>query len=192
MESKQDQTMIEVAKTGGQTRWLAITALFLAIGVILRLFSPSIAGITPNWMIPMYCLAILIVKPNFKQALGIGLVAGAVCVATSKSVFPYANLVSEPLGALVCAGIAGIAGISLRIAVLRFFAPGLVAFIGTLASGLTFITITSTVAKIPFLAMLPVVLIVAGISSATVQILYYPVVRLFDGQDVTAAKEESK
>ena len=38
-------------RQGGQFRWITITTLMLAIGTILHLVSPSVAGITPNWTI---------------------------------------------------------------------------------------------------------------------------------------------
>lgn len=191
MESKQSQEMVEVRKTGGQTRWLAITALFLAIGVILRLVSPSVAGITPNWLIAMYCLAILIIKPSFRQALGIGVVAGVVCVATSKAILPWASLTSEPVGALVCAAIAGL---PIRAKAAKFLMPAISTLLGTLASGLVFITVTKLVMSIPMAVylngMLPVVLTVGGINCVVAQVLYFPAARLFAGKEIAPAKEE--
>lgn len=190
MEIKQTE-LVKVEKTGGQTRWVTITALFLTIGVILRLVSPSIAGITPNWLIAMYCLAILVVRPNFKQALGIGLVAGIVCVATSKAAFPWANLASEPIGALVCAAVAGL---PVRSSKAKIFLPGLSTLLGTLASGLVFITLTKIVVNVPMqvylYGMMPVVFTVGAVNSVLTQALYFPAVKLFAGKDAVSAKEE--
>jgi hypothetical protein len=187
------QKMTQVEKTGGQTRWLAITALFLTIGVILRLVSPSIAGITPNWLIAMYCLAILIVKPGWKKAAGIGLVAGVVSVATSKAIFPYANLVSEPVGAVVCALIVSL---PVRLTIIRYVIPAISTVASTLASGLVFITVTKLVMSIPMsvylFGMLPVVLTVASVNCVVAQVLYYPAARLFTGKDVDPTKEGNK
>jgi len=39
---------------GGRFRWLTISTLMLAIGMLLHLVSPSVAGFTPNWMIATY------------------------------------------------------------------------------------------------------------------------------------------
>lgn len=193
MEMRNEQELIQVAKTGGKTRGVAVTALLLAIGVILRLVSPNIAGITPNWMIAMYCLAILIVRPGLRQAAGIGLVAGVVCMATSKAVFPYANLISEPVGAVVCALAAGLAerlkifGINLR--------PAASALFGTLASGFVFVTVSKLVMNIPnqvyLYGMLPVVLTMAAVNCGVTQVLYFPADKIFGGK-ATEAKEGDK
>jgi len=191
MESKENQELIQVQKTGGNTRGVAITALLLAIGVILRMVSPSMAGITPNWLIAMYCLAILIVQPGIKQAAGIGLVAGVVCMATSKAIFPYANLASEPVGAVVCALTMALAG---RLKIFGMpLKPGLSTFVGTLASGFVFITITKFVMSVPMSVyiggMMPVVLTVGAVNAVVAQVLYFPAVVLFRGKP-EAVKEE--
>ncbi len=192
MEKRDNQEMIRVAKTGGNTRGVAVIALLLAIGVILRLVSPSIAGITPNWMIAMYCLAILIVRPGLKQSAGIGLVAGVVCMATSKAIFPYANLISEPVGAVACALVVGLAD-RLRVFGLTLM-PAVSTFIGTLVSGFVFITITKFAMNIPMqvylYGMLPVVLTVGAVNCVVAQALYYPAVKLFTGKTAVVAKEE--
>lgn len=86
-----------------ELRWITITTLLLAIGVILRMVSPNIGGISLNWNIVMYCLAILLCRPTIKQGFGIGLVSGIIAMMTSKAALPYANLISDPLAATICA-----------------------------------------------------------------------------------------
>ena len=51
-------------RQGGQFRWITITTLMLAIGTILHLVSPSVGGVTPNWTIATYCVAICLTKPS--------------------------------------------------------------------------------------------------------------------------------
>jgi energy-coupling factor transport system ATP-binding protein len=142
----------------------------------------------------MYCLAILVVRPGLKQAAGIGLVAGVVCMVSSKAVFPYANLLSEPVGAVVCALIAGLTGrVNIFGLTLR---PAVSTFIGTLASGFVFVTTTKLVMNIPLqvylYGMLPVVLTVGAINCVVAQVLYFPAAKLFAGKPAAAAmaKEE--
>ncbi|HWR39878.1 MAG TPA: tryptophan transporter [Patescibacteria group bacterium] len=178
---------------GGKFRWAAISAMLLAIGAILRLVSPSIAGISPNWIIAMYCLAIILTKPSLGRAAGIGLVAGAVCLATSKSIFPYGNLISETVGAVVCAILVN-AGFNVRLGSLNL-KPALCTMVGTLCSGFTFVTIAKLALSLPdkvyFYGMLPVVLTVTVINTVVAQLLYFPAQRIFGGetsQSVTRQK----
>jgi hypothetical protein len=63
-----------------RSKQLAVVAVLIAIGAVLRMFTPPIAGITPNFVIAMYCIAILLVRPNIGGAIGIGLVGGAVAM----------------------------------------------------------------------------------------------------------------
>jgi len=194
MLEKEKNTMISVEGSGGRFRWIAITALFLAIGMILRLVTPSVAGITPNWLISMYCLAILIIRPSLGQGVGIGLVAGAVSLATSKAIFPYASLGSELVGAVVCTLL-----VAMPMGEVRFkfnFKPLLVGLISTLCSGFTFVSITKIAVNVPMqvylYGMLPVVLTVAVVNSVITQTLYFPANKLFNRSQAAAAAEDEK
>ena len=127
---------------GGQFRWVTVSTLMLALGTILHLVSPSFAGITPNWMIAAYCVAILLTKPSISQTLGIGLVAALIEVLTSKSGFPYGNLISEPAGALMVTLIARTMA-TMKISKIGSFeiTPIVTAFLSTVVSGGIFITL---------------------------------------------------
>lgn len=164
---------------GGQFRWITISTLLLALGTILHLVSPSIAGATPNWTISMYSVAILLVRPTYKQALGIGFVAAILGMLTSKSAFPYANLISEPLGALTCAVITLAIG-NLKIG--RFdLKPIIIGFIATLCSGGAFVTTLYVVLNLPtkvlLFAMYPMVFSVAVINAIITPIVFFPAKR---------------
>lgn len=81
---------------------IVIVGVLLGIGAIVRYVSLVIPGaITSNLVIAFYALAIALILPAFAEAIGIGLVAGIICALISHSVFPPANLLSEPVGALV-------------------------------------------------------------------------------------------
>ncbi len=56
----------------------------------------------PNFIIAMYCLAIILVKPKVGQAVVIGLLAGLMCQIPMLNATPFVNIVSEVLGALAC------------------------------------------------------------------------------------------
>lgn len=81
---------------------IVIVGILLGIGAIVRYVSLIAPGpITSNLVIAFYSLAIVLVAPKIKEALGIGIVAGIICALISHSLFPPANLISEPIGALV-------------------------------------------------------------------------------------------
>lgn len=181
MNEKQEMVTYEKV-SGGKYRWITITTLLLAIGAILHLVSPSIGGITPNWTITMYCIAINLTRPTFKQATGIGLVAAAVIIPTSKAALPYANLLSEPIGALVCALLVSMT-INMQLGKINV-RPGICGFISTMASGMTFVTTLKLVLALPMAvylyAMIPVVVGVAIVNGIVTQVLYFPARRLFN------------
>lgn len=165
----------------GRTREIAVVAVLIAIGAVLRMFTPNVAGITPNFVIAMYCLAILLIRPGIGGALGIGIVGGAVCMLFSKSPIPYLNLITEPAGALACAFLTRYMP---ELSVKNYaFKPGVATVVGTLVSGLTYITLNFTVAlKMPFAAwvtaLVSVVIPVAVINAVLAQILYLPAKRV--------------
>ena len=170
-------------KIDGNLRWITITTLLLAIGVILRMVSPNIGGISLNWNILMYTMAIMLCRPTVGQGLGIGLVSGLVATLSSKAALPYANLISDPLAAFVCAYIAKshIFDVTFRKVNIE---PALLVFVTTFISGGTFVFITKMVLNLPIpvfvFVMLPTVLIVALFGLAAGQILYQPANKIFN------------
>ena len=94
--------------------------------------------------------------------------------------FPYANLISEPIGAAVCTLIT-YAALSFRVGGLSL-KPAVAAFLSTLASGLTFVAVTILVLSLPLATlyvMLPVVLTVSVVNTILVQLIYFPAHKLF-------------
>ena len=181
-------------RQGGQFRWITITTLMLAIGTILHLVSPSVGGVTPNWTIATYCVAICLTKPTYKQALGIGLVAALVNVLTSKSGFPYGNLISEPLGALTCTCIVkNLAGIRIKG---HSCLPILTGFAATCMSGGAFVTILKFVMNLPTVvyitAMLPLVVVIGLLNAVVTPIMYFPALRLFVSRGILDSLEEQE
>lgn len=161
-----------------KTKEIAVVAFLIAIGAVLRMFSPAIFGITPNFVIAMYCLAILLLRPKIGTALGIGIVAGAVSMIFSKSPIPYLNLATEPAGALVCALLASYLP---EFSVKNYsFKPAVATLIGTLVSGGLYVVLNFKLALgLPATAMqaafVGVVIPVAVINLVIAQALYAPV-----------------
>jgi hypothetical protein len=171
-----------------KSRDIAIVGILLAVGAILRYFLAMLhTPMTPNMVIAFYCLAIILVRPKVYEALGIGIVAGILSMLITSSIFPPGNLVSEPIGALVCFGVY----VLLRGRLIG--AEGITTFIATMASGLTFAFIAIYIVSQPLmmkyptvggvesifvLVFVPIVVITAIFNAIIVQILYYPANRV--------------
>ncbi len=177
--------LIEVEPMQDGYRWVAITAMLLAIGIILHTVSPNIGGVTPNWTIAMYAIVINLTNPKLSQAAGIGFIAGLTLVPSSKSAFPLGNVASELAGALVCCIIvkalfsAGLGEWKLR--------PFISCFLATVMSGGLFTFILKIVLGLPMhvwiYAMLPVVAIIGVLNGLITFFLYAPVRKLFFVQE---------
>ncbi|MDO7786541.1 tryptophan transporter [Desulforamulus aquiferis] len=161
-----------------KSKEIAVVAFLIAIGAVLRMFSPAILGITPNFVIAMYCLAILLIRPKIGPALGIGIVAGAVSMIFSKSPIPYLNLASEPAGALICALMACYLP---ELSIKNYsFKPILATLVGTMVSGGIYVVLNFQLAlNLPVAAMqaafIGVVIPVAIVNAIIAQALYAPV-----------------
>jgi energy-coupling factor transport system ATP-binding protein len=170
---------------------IAIVGILLALGAILRFFLAMLhTPLTPNMIIAFYCLAIILIRPKVLEALGIGLVAGILSMLISSSMFPPANLISEPLGALVCFGLYAVLKEKTK------FAPTVTTFVTTLASGFSFAAIAIIFVGSTILSkyngnimnfvivFVPIVVVTAIFNAVIVQILYFPSVRVLSrGQE---------
>lgn len=162
------------AKKGLSISDIILVAVLLAAGAVLKFFIGNIVnigGMKPNFIIAMYCLAILLIRPKLHEAAIIGLLAGAICQLFPGS--PYINLISELLGALSMALL-----IRVPMNIKNFSLHPIVAtFISTIISGGVF-----TVCLFLFLqadgsslvAYVPIVLCTALFNAIIVQLLYIP------------------
>ncbi len=169
---------------------IAIVGILLAIGAILRYFLAMLhTPLTPNMIIAFYCLAIILIAPKIYEAVGIGLVAGILSMLISGSIFPPANLISEPLGALVCFALYSLIKNRSKLA------PTATTFFVTLVSGFTFAAIAILAVAPTILAkyttmtgfmivFVPIVVVTAVFNAVIVQILYLPADRVLSrGQE---------
>ncbi|WP_048143551.1 hypothetical protein [Methanosarcina horonobensis] len=159
---------------------IAVVGILLAVGAIVRYLSLVIPGpIVSNLVIAFYCLAVILVIPTFTEVIGIGIVAGIVCALLSHSIFPPANLISEPIGAIVALII--YKAFMGRLSV----SPAISTFLGTLASGTTFVVVAMFMVAPTILtkydtmgafvvAIIPIVVGTAIANSTIAQILYVP------------------
>ena len=98
-------TQVAQEKKGLTTQDLILVAVLLAAGAVLKLTVGSFFasfGMKPNFIIAMYCLAIMLTRPTVRQAAIIGLIAGLICQLPMLNATPGLNIISELLGALVC------------------------------------------------------------------------------------------
>lgn len=154
-----------------------LIGVLLAAGAVLKFFVGSMfsVGMKPNFIIAMYCLAILLIRPTIKEAAIIGLLSGAICQFFPGT--PYINFASELVGALVMGCFASFMAkdgkLSIMAAVSTFFS--------TLASGFCFIGVMylifysgANVKPAPLAVFMGIIFGTALINAAIVQLLYIP------------------
>lgn len=158
---------------------LILVAVLLAAGAVLKLAVGSVInfwGMKPNFTIAMYCLAILLIRPEktstaVGQAAVIGLLTGAICQFLPGT--PWLNFVSELLGA-VCMALL----IRLPMALGKVNLQAAVAtFISTVVSGATFVICLFVFVKATtqgLVAYVPIVFFTAVLNAVIVQLLYIP------------------
>jgi hypothetical protein len=172
-------------KKGLQIRDVLLIGILLAAGAVLRTAVGTLInfGMKPNFIIAMYCLTILLIKPGLVEAAIIGILSGAVCQLFPGQ--PYINFVSELLGALAMClliriplgkGGSGAARTALQAARITGCT-----FFSTLVSGFSFIAVMylmyysgADIKPTPLAIFLAIIFGTAFINSVIVQILYIP------------------
>jgi len=181
---KESRMTKETEKTMS-TRDIILAGILLAAGAVIRMFFPKLP-VTPNFIIAMYCLTILLIRPRLLEALAIGIVAAILSQLTSGSPIPFLNFVSEPIGCLVAYAIARP---RYRLAIGTYsFKPSLVTLIATLASGCTFVIILSIILMskgkgAKYVMILSVVLPTAIANTVITQLAYEPLKRVLRIKD---------
>ncbi len=174
LHASQKRELKATDKKGVSVRDFILIGVLLAAGAVLKYFAGSvinIGGVKPNFIIAMYCLGILLIKPKIYESAAIGLLAGAVCQFFPGT--PYLNFVSELAGAVVMALM-----IKLVINIGKVsFTPAISTFVSTVVSGglfvsCLFIFLGATSATLA--AYIPIVLGTALINTVIVQVLYVP------------------
>ena len=162
-------------KAGLSVRQLMLAAILLAAGAVLKYFIGSVfsVGMKPNFIIAMYCLAILLIRPRLREAAVIGLLAGAVCQFFPGT--PYLNFPSELAGALAMT-------LLVRFVPQGKFSlmPAICTFFSTVVSGGLFVVMLysfffiSGSAAAPMAVFGGIILGTAAVNSVFVQLLYLP------------------
>ncbi len=166
-------------KSGLSLQDLLLTAVLLAAGAVLKFFVGSvvnIAGMKPNFIIAMYCMAILLIKPKIYYSIIIGLLAGAICQFFPGT--PYLNFGSELAGALAMGLLIMIPAKNKTIEIVL---AAVSTFVSTVISGglyvvLLFVFIKSDPSAI--YAYVPIVLSTAALNTVIVSVLYVPLMKV--------------
>ena len=178
-----------------KSRDIALVGILLAAGAIARYISLFVPGaIVANLTIAFYCLAIILVNPTFREALGIGLVAGIICAVFSHSVFPLGNLITEPIGAVVCLAVYRLVKDKTKLA------PAVATAVATPASGLTFIAVVCAVMFVTTgasaaslaayaVALLPIVLSALAVNTIIAQIIAFPAMSVMQKTAVSKVRK---
>jgi hypothetical protein len=167
----------ESAKKGLGVRDMLLIGILLAAGAVLKFFVGSVInfGMKPNFIIAMYCLIILLIKPRLIEAAIIGILAGAICQFFPGQ--PYINFVSEIAGSLAMCLLCKIPLEKIKVPV----KPIICTFFSTLVSGFSFIGVMylmyytgANITPTPLAIFLAIIFGTAFINSIIVQILYIP------------------
>jgi hypothetical protein len=154
-----------------------LIGILLAAGAVLKFFVGSVInfGMKPNFIIAMYCLIILLIKPRVRDAAIIGILSGAICQFFPGQ--PYINFVSEFVGALAMVLLMNIPMTIGKIS----FKPVVCTFLSTLSSGFSFIGVMYfmyysgfEIKPTPLVIFMAIIFGTAFINSVIVQILYIP------------------
>jgi len=179
-------------KKGLSLQDLLLTAVLLAAGAVLKFFVGAFInffGMKPNFIIAMYCMAIVLIQPKLYYSIIIGLLAGAICQFFPGT--PYLNFGSEFAGALVMGLLIKIPVKSKKTSVI---AAGIKTWISTVVSGglyvvLLFVFIKSDPSAM--IAYVPIVLGTATLNAIIVGVLYLPLMKVLKKEVPTSETAEA-
>lgn len=165
-------------KKGLPLRDLLLTAVLLAAGAVLKFFVGNFInffGMKPNFIIAMYCMIIVLLRPKLWYSLIVGILAGAIC-----QFFPGTaglNFASEFAGAL-CMGL--LIKVPSKNRPMEIGLAAVNTFISTVVSGGLFVILLFVVIKSEpsaLAAYVPIVLCTAALNAVIVALLYAPLLK---------------
>ncbi|MDR1655082.1 MAG: hypothetical protein LBR96_03710 [Treponema sp.] len=173
-ENGRRREVVEKKKKGLGIADVFLIGILLAAGAVLKFFVGSVInfGMKPNFIIAMYCLTILLIRPGIVEAAIIGLLSGAVCQFFPGQ--PYINFVSEFLGAAAMC-------LLVKIPINTPVKTMLCTFLSTLVSGFSFIGVMYLmyytgfdIKPTPLAIFMAIIFGTAAINAVIVQVLYIP------------------
>ena len=163
----------QTEKKGISLQDLLLTAVLLAAGAVLKFFVGTFInffGMKPNFIIAMYCMAIVLIRPKVYYSLIIGIIAGAICQFFPGT--PYLNFASEAAGALAM-GLLILIPAKIALAAVTTFVSTVIS--GGLYTVLLFVFIKSDPSAMA--AYVPIVLGTATLNAIIVAALYVPLMK---------------
>jgi hypothetical protein len=169
--------VVRQQKKGLQIRDVILIGILLAAGAVLKFFVGTVInfGMKPNFIIAMYCLIIMLIRPGIAEAAVIGLLSGAICQFFPGQ--PYINFASELLGALAMCLLIKIPLEKIKLPVKTLVCT----FLSTLVSGFSFIAVMyvmyysgANITPTPLGIFMAIIFGTAAINALIVQILYIP------------------
>ena len=183
--------LAQTEKKGMNLQDLLLVAVLLAAGAVLKFFVGSIvniAGMKPNFIIAMYCMAIVLIRPKIYYSLIIGIIAGAICQFFPGT--PYLNFASEAAGALAMGLLIMIPARTKKTTIILSVVN---TFISTVISGglytvLLFVFIKSDPSAL--FSYIPIVLSTATLNAIIVGALYVPLMKALKKTIIEEEKAE--
>lgn len=169
----------EKEKSGISLQDLLLTAVLLAAGAVLKFFAGTFInffGMKPNFIIAMYCMAIVLIRPKVYYSIIIGLLAGAICQFFPGT--PYLNFASEFAGALAMGLFIFIPAATKGAKIIR---DVISTFVSTVISGGLYVVLLFVFIKSDPSAMaayVPIVLGTATLNAIIVGALYVPLMKV--------------
>ncbi|MDR0999021.1 MAG: hypothetical protein LBL70_08130 [Treponema sp.] len=187
--------LVRQEKKGLDIRDMLLVGMLLAAGAVLKFFVGSVInfGMKPNFIIAMYCLVIMLIRPGIVEAGIIGLLSGAICQFFPGQ--PYINFVSELLGAVAMCLFIKIPLEKLRFPAARVVKTVFCAFFSTLVSGFSFIAVMylmyyagADIKPTPLAIFMGIIFGTAAINAIIVQALYLPLKLILKKKDGEAGQ----
>ncbi len=182
----QKRVVAQQEKSGLAVQDLILVAVLIAAGAVLKLTVSSFlsfGGMKPNFMIAMYCLAIILVRPKVYQSVIIGLLVGLVSQIPMLNATPLVNIASEVLGALVCGILVSVLAkvAADNKACQNAVFPAVITFVSTVVSGYTFALIVGVAVAhldpIAVFGVYAVMVLGTAVMNAVVAVILTPILR---------------
>ena len=180
MENVSEKRVVKTQETTGfGLKEIIFVAVLLAAGAVLKFFVGTFInffGMKPNFIIAMYCMAIVLIRPKVYYSIIIGLLAGAICQFFPGT--PYLNFASEFAGALAMGLFIFIPAATKGAKIVR---DVISTFVSTVISGGLYVVLLFVFIKSDPSAMaayVPIVLGTATLNAIIVGALYVPLMKV--------------